>query len=167
LSHWGPYDTTFRTYVLTPLARSLPPPPATITPCVHRLCPATIGGFAPAGSTDGVMSYFLFAELANGTVQGTLSFIDSSPDGIAFSGCTTGWGGCRLTVKTFACTDRHAMTVAGSYTQRGQTGAASFKLTLSGVWNGPGTYTLTSAGYTYTLFRDGLVHVTCPPVAAR
>jgi hypothetical protein len=129
---------------MPPLAQATPPPAPTITPCVHRLCPATIGGFTPWDKTDGVMSYFSFSEQPNGRVSGFLSFIDSSPEGISLPGCTTGWGGCRLTVKTFACTDRHSMTVAGNFKPWGQTESSTFRLTLSGVWNGPGSFTLTA-----------------------
>lgn len=171
-SSWGVWenafqDLAFKTFVMEPLARVTPPPAPTITPCVHRLCPATIGGFTPWDKTDGVMSYFTFSEQPNGRVNGFLNFADSAPDAVSLRGCTTGWGGCQLVVKTFACADQHSMTVAGTYKRWGQTEASTFRLTLSGVWNGPGTFTLTSGGYTYTLSHDRIVHVTCPANAKR
>jgi hypothetical protein len=177
-------DAAFQTYVAMPILRSLPPPPRTITPCVNGVCPAAKGGLTPADPTDGVESHFRFWERPNGTVQGILSFNDSGTGDLVLQGCVTdtnNWAdstvlalgrvlqgsvtdsaGCRLTVTTFACTDQHAMTVAGTYTPKGGT-ATSYKLILSGVKDGIGTFTLSIGGdYVYTVMLDGIVDVTCP-----
>lgn len=159
-------DATFQTYVLPPIITSpAPPPPQTTTPCVNGVCPAAKGGFTLADFTDGIMGHFQFRERPNGTIQGILNFTDSWPDGISLQGCTTESAACRLTVATFACTDQHTITVAGSYTQRGKPLADSYLLTLSGAAHGPGRFTLKAGGKSYTLTRDGITDVTCPAVA--
>jgi hypothetical protein len=76
-------------------------------------------------------------------------------------GCATQSAACRLTVTTFACTDQHAITVAGTYTPKEET-AGNYLLTLSGIRGGIGTLTLTAGDSTYTLTRKGIVDVTCP-----
>jgi hypothetical protein len=70
-----------------------------------------------------------------------------------------------LTVTTFACTDQHAITVAGTYKPPRGT-AGEYQLSLSGVRDGIGTFTLTAGDYTYTLSHNGIVNVTCPPITA-
>jgi hypothetical protein len=135
-----------------------------ITPCANGVCPEASGGFTPAALADGVTSRFIFQERQNGRVQGVLAFNDPSPDAITLNGCTTESAACRLTVTTFACSDTHAVTIAGNYTpQRGT--PTAYKLTLSGVAREPGTFTLSAGAYQYTLTQDGIVDVTCPPVA--
>ena len=162
----GPRDATFETYVLPPITRALPPPPRVITPCINRVCPATEGGLTPADFTDGIKTHFQFKERLNGTVQGIFDFTDAWPDGLSFQGCTTESAACRLTVATLLCTEPHTMTVAGSYRRPEDSYATSYQLTLSGTRNGPGTFTLSTAGKTYTLTRDRSVNVTCPQGAA-
>jgi hypothetical protein len=156
-------DSTFKTYVLpiVPLARQ---PGPSITPCFNGVCPSASGGFIPANLARGVASYLHFQERADGTVRGILDFVDSRPDGIALLGCFTGSAPCALTVTTFTCTDAHSVTVGGTYTPWRGT-ATDYRLTLSGVRHGPGTFSLTSGAYPYTITHHGIVDVNCPPAA--
>jgi hypothetical protein len=156
-----PVDADFETYVATPLAFAPPPPPATITPCSSGVCPAVIASVTPKDSTARVTSTVQFQERPDGTVHGILNFNDSRTGDLALKGCVTDSTACLLTVTTFDCADEHAITVAGTYTPRGET-AADYLLTLSGVRDGIGTFTLTVGDYTYTLTRHGIVDVTCP-----
>jgi hypothetical protein len=161
----GMFQFTHKTYMLPVAPITFGPPwgPPVITPCANGVCPAASGGFTPADLTDGNTSHFQFRERPNGTIQGTLTFTNPSPDGIALKGCTTESAACRLTVATFACTDQHAMTVAGTYTPMGEA-AGTYRLTLSGARDGIGTFTLAAGGSSFTLTQDGIVDVTCPPV---
>jgi hypothetical protein len=163
-SGWMPYVTTygvsdamFETYVATPVVSA----PATITPCSFGICPAVGGSVTPKDSTARLTSNVQFQELPNGTVHGILNFNDSKTGNFVLHGCTTASAACRLTVTTFACTDQHAITVAGTFTPKGET-ASNYLLTLSGVSDGIGTFTLTAGDYTYTLMHNGIVDVTCP-----
>ncbi len=164
---WGevmvPADMTFKTYVLPELLMA-PPGPEGITPCSNGVCPSASGGFTPADLTEGVTSHFQFQERPGGTVRGILNFRDPRPDGIALRGCTTESAACALTVTTFNCTDAHSVTVGGTYTPPGGT-ATNYLLTLSGVPDGPGTFTLAAGDYSFTMTLDGIVNVTCPPIA--
>lgn len=54
------------------------------------------------------------------------------------------------------------MNVAGTYTPRGGT-ATGYQLTLSGAANGPGTFSLMTGDYSFTVTLEGIVNVTCPP----
>jgi hypothetical protein len=176
-------DAVFKTYVAPSFTYEPPPPPATITPCSLGVCPAVSGSVTPKDSTARVTSNVQFQELPNGTIHGILNFNDSKTGNFVLEGCTTTSAACRLTVTTFACTDQHAITVAGTYTPNGET-TSNYLLTLSGVTDGMGTFTLTVASpiatfqgggphavanlvgdYTYTLAHKGIVDVTCSPVA--
>ncbi len=159
-------NKAYKTYILplTGIASGpAPPPSSVITPCASSVCPEASGRLTPADLTDGVTTHFQFRERPNGTVQGILNFADPSPDGIKLQGCTTESAACKLTVTTFACTDEHAITIAGTYTSKGGT-ATDYLLDLSGVGDGVGNFTLnTGRGYSYTLTQDGIVAVICPP----
>jgi hypothetical protein len=158
----NPVDAVFQTYVVTSLPSiPPPPPPATSTPCSSGVCPAVRGSVTPKDSTARVTSNINFRGLPDGTVEGVLNFNDSKTGDLVLQGCATHSAACRLTVTTFACTDEHAITVAGTYTPKGGT-AADYLLTLSGVKDGIGTFTLTVGNYTYTVAHDGIVNVTCP-----
>ena len=164
---WGGSQKTaaFETYVATPIAYAPPPPPpATTTPCSSGVCPAVTGSISPKDSTARVTSLVHFQELRDGTVHGILNFNDSRTGDFVLQGCTTGSAACSLTVTRLTCTDPNAITVAGTYTPKGET-AGDYRLTLSGVRGGIGTFTLTAGNYTYTLTLKGIVDVTCPPVA--
>ena len=155
-------DAVFETYVATPIAFAPPPPPPqTITPCSGGVCPAVTGNVTPTDSTSRVTSNVQFRERPDGTVHGILNFNDSRTGDLALKGCVTGSAACRLTVTTFACTNQHSITVAGTYTPKGGT-ADYYRLTLSGVRDGIGTFTLTVGDNTYTVAHYGIVDVTCP-----
>lgn len=164
---WGgnwpdtPRTLTLKTYIATLLPHSTPPPPAEITPCSFGVCPSVIGSITPKDSTARLMSNFNFKEMRNGKVRGVLNFNDSRTGDFVLRGCTTESAACRLTVDTFACTDQHAITVAGTYKRKGET-AGEYMLTLSGVKDGIGTFTLTADDYSYNFMLDGIVNVTCP-----
>ncbi len=160
-SFYNSSDAVFETYVATPVVSAPPSPPATITPCSYGICPAVGGSVTPKDSTARLTSNVQFQELPDGTVHGILNFNDSKTGNFVLHGCTTASAACRLTVTTFACTDQHAITVAGTFTPQGET-ASNYQLTLSGVSDGIGTFTLTAGDYTYTLMHNGIVDVTCP-----
>jgi hypothetical protein len=160
----GPYfgDAGFQTFVVHPAAPSMTGPPGrTITPCSFGICPAATGNVTPADSTARITSNVQFRERPDGTVHGILNFNDSRTGDLALKGCVTDSAACRLTVTTFACTDENSMTIGGTYTPRGET-ATDYRLTLSGVKDGIGTFTLNAGDYTYTLTRYGIVDVACP-----
>jgi hypothetical protein len=121
--------------------------------------------FAVASATCLVIVVTRFQELPDGTgtVHGVLHFDDSKTGNFVLQGGTTTSPACHLTVKTFLCTAQHAITVAGTYTQKGKT-AGDYLLTLSGAGKGIGTFTLTAGDQTYTLMHNGIVDVNCPPV---
>jgi hypothetical protein len=156
-----PRTLTLKTYMATLFPQSTPPPPAEITPCSFGVCPSVTGSITPEDSTARVTSNFNFKEMRNGKVRGVLNFNDSRTGDFVLRGCTTESAACRLTVETFACTDQHAITVAGTYTRKGET-AGEYMLTLSGVKDGIGTFTLIADDYSYNLMLDGIVDVTCP-----
>ena len=159
------FDAIFETYVVMPVAPTpAPEPPPRITPCSSGVCPVVAGIVTPPDSTARVTSNVVFQEFLDGRVHGILNFNDSRTGNFVLQGCTTASTACRLTVTTFACTDQHAITVAGTYTPQGET-AGDYRLTLSGVRGGIGTFTLSADDYTYTLTRYGIVDVTCPPGA--
>jgi hypothetical protein len=60
--------------------------------------------------------------------------------------------------------DQNTITVNGIYTPKGENDNY-YELNLSGAKNEIGTFTLTVGNYTYTLTRQGIVDVTCPPDA--
>jgi len=122
------------------------------------------GSVTPTDSTARITSNVQFQELPDGTVHGSLNFNDSKTGNFVLHGCTTNSVACRLTVTTFACTDQHAITVAGTYTPKGET-EGDYLLTMSGTKGGIGSFTFTAGPYTYTLTHDGIVDVTCPPGA--
>jgi hypothetical protein len=166
VGYWGEswIYAGFATYVFPPVAFAPPPPPPlTNTPCSSGVCPAVSGSITPPDSTARITSNAVFQELPDGRVHGILIFDDSKTGNFVLQGCTTDSAACRLTVKTFACTDQHAITVAGTYTPKGET-ERYYRLTLSGARGGIGTFTLSADDYTYTLTRNGIVDVTCPPV---
>jgi hypothetical protein len=53
------------------------------------------------------------------------------------------------------------VTVGGTYTPRGGT-STYYRLIVSSASDGPGTFKLSAAGYTFTLTLDGIANVTCP-----
>jgi hypothetical protein len=161
----GAGDAVFETFVAQPIMFSPPPsPPLASTTCSGGVCPVATATITPADSTAQITSNVQFRARQNGTVQGILSFNDSRTGDVALHGCTTDSTACRLTVTTFACTDDHAITIKGTYTPRGET-ETYYELNLSGVKKEIGTFTLTVGNDTYTLTRDGIVDVTCPPWA--
>jgi hypothetical protein len=124
-----------------------------------------VGGFVnPPDSPARVTSNVRFWERTDGKIDGILHFDDSRTGSFVLKGCGTASAACRLTVTTFACTDEHAIRVAGTYTPKGEA-AGNYRLTLSGVKDGIGTFTLTAGNYTYTLTHNGIVDVTCPSAA--
>jgi hypothetical protein len=155
------YDMAFKTYVLPIPTRAIVPGPGGITPCLNGVCLAASGGFTPADLTDGVTSHFQFQERPDRTVQAVLNFNDPRPDGIVLHGCTTESAACTLTVTMLSCTDTHSVTVGGTYTPRGGT-STYYRLIVSSASDGPGTFKLSAAGYTFTLTLDGIANVTCP-----
>ncbi len=161
-----PDDAAFETYVAPFIATAPPPPPppATITACSSGVCPGVMGSISPPDSTAQITSNVQFQELRDGRIHGVLHFDGSRTGNFVLQGCTTDSAACRLTVAMFACTDQHAITVAGTYTQKGET-AGNYRLSLSGTRGGIGTFTLKAGDYAYSLTRDGIVDVTCPPVA--
>jgi hypothetical protein len=158
--YWA--DAAFETYVLPPVARSMPPPPREISPCINRVCPETKGGLTPADYVDGIKTHFLFKEKLNGAVGGTFSFTDEWPDGVSFQDCTTESNTCRLSVTTFKCTGPNAMTVAGSFKRAGDAYGSSYELNLTGTRKGSGTIILKIPKKTYTFTHDRIVEVSCP-----
>ena len=162
----SPAIYNYQTYMLPLIeftAGGAPPPSVAVTPCAGDICPTAKGGFTPASFADGVTSRFLFQERADGSIQSFLAFNDPSPGGIAIKGCTSESAACRLTVKTFTCSDAHSLYLAGTYTVRG--GDPKFiSLTLSGTAKEPGTVTLNAGEYQYALTQAAIVDVTCPPM---
>ena len=154
----------FQTYVATPVVSAAAPPPAGIMPCSSGVCPAAAGWITPRDSTARVTSYVHFHERPDGKVYGILDFNNSRTGNVVLQGFVTEWAAWRLKVTTFACTDEHAITVAGTYTPKRGT-STPYQLTLSGVRDGIGTFTLTAGDYTYTLSHNGIVDVRCPPIA--
>lgn len=157
-------DAGFQTFVVHPPTPSMTGPPGspTITPCSFGICPAVSGSVTPADSTARVTSNVQFRERPDGTIHGILNFNDSRTGDLALKGCVTDSAACPLTVTTFDCTDEHAITVEGTYMPTGETYASHYQLTLSGVKDGIGTFTLKVGDYTYTVTRKGIVDVTCP-----
>lgn len=154
----------FRTYVVPSITLFPPPVPLPfppITPCSSSVCPAAAGNITPSDSTARVTSNVRFQVLPDGTIHGILNFNDLRTGDFVLRGCNTDSAACRVTVTTFACTDQHSITVAGTYTQMGET-EREFRLNLSGVRRGVGTFTLKAGAYTYTLAHIGIVDVTCP-----
>jgi hypothetical protein len=152
----------FQTYLATPVGLVTLSAPE-ITPCSDGVCPEVAARIRPNDSTARVSSHVHFHERPDGKVYGTLDFNKSRTGNFEVEDCVTGWAPCRLTVTTFACTDQHAITVAGTYTpKRGS--STPYQLTLSGVRDGIGTFTLSAGDYTYTLSYTGIVDVTCPPI---
>ena len=157
-------DAMFQTYVATPVVSAAAPPPAGIMPCSSGVCPAAAGWITPRDSTARVTSYVHFHERPDGKVYGILDFNNSRTGNVVLQGFVTEWAAWRLKVTTFACTDEHAITVAGTYTPKRGT-STPYQLTLSAVRDGIGTFTLTAGDYTYTLSHNGIVDVRCPPIA--
>jgi hypothetical protein len=156
----------FQTYVATPVLSVAAPPPGGITPCSYGVCPAAAAWITPKDSTARVSSAVNLHERRDGKVDGFLDFNNSRTGNFVLQGFVSEWAAWQLSVTTFACTDQHAITVIGAYTPKGGT-STDYQLSLSGVRDGIGTFTLTAGDYTYSLSRSGIVDVRCPPVAPR
>jgi len=156
------FVNALQTYVASPIVLAGAPPPAGITPCSDGVCPALDGWIRPMDSTALVRSFFRFHERPDGKVYGILDFDNSRTGNFVLEGSTSEWDARQFSVTTFACTDEHAITVAGRYTPKGGT-STPYQLTLSGVRDRLGTFTLTAGSYTYSLSRNGIVDVRCPP----
>jgi hypothetical protein len=158
-------DMTFKTYVL-PIPEVSTMSPYGIKPCSNGVCPAAVGGFNPAGLTDGVKSQFQFQERQNGTGQSILNFSDPRLDGINLRGCTTESAACALTVRTLACSNAQSMLIGGTFTPRGED-TTSYRLKLTVAMDGSETLSLTAGGYAYTMTFNRIFNLTCPQIGGQ